>query len=76
MIGAGVVVDGTTNGVITTIDGTFTMDVPSGATLVVSCMGYETQRISVTAGQTVYNITLADDSTLLEEAVGRGGHLG
>ena len=48
------------------------MDVPSGATLVVSCMGYETQRISVTAGQTVYNITLADDSTLLEEAVAIG----
>lgn len=72
VIGAGVVVDGTTNGVITTIDGTFTMDVPSGATLVVSCMGYETQRISVTAGQTVYNITLADDSTLLEEAVAIG----
>lgn len=69
VIGAGVVVEGTTDGVITSIDGTFEVDAPTGATIVVSCMGYQEQKFVVNPGQKTYNVVLADDSTLLEETV-------
>ena len=52
LIGAGVVIQGTTNGTITDLDGNFVLSVPSGATLEVSCIGYATQTIQVT-GRTV-----------------------
>lgn len=69
VIGAGVVVDGTTYGAVTSVDGTFVLDVPSGSTLVVSCLGYQEQRVTVVPGQNVYNVVLSDDSTLLDETV-------
>ena len=69
IIGASVVVPGTTNGVITDINGNFGIRVAQGTTLEVSCIGYVTQR--VTAAPTL-NIVLQDDSLLLEEAVAVG----
>ena len=69
IVGASVVVPGTTNGVITDIDGNFEFRVAPGTTLEVSCIGYVTQRVSAANNLTV---TLADDSLLLEEAVAVG----
>ena len=68
VVGAGVVVAGTNNGAITDADGSFTLNnVPTGATLVVSCIGYETVEV-VFNGQPV-NVTLREDSELLDEVV-------
>lgn len=69
LIGAGVVVQGTTNGVVTGLDGTFSMSVQGGAKLVVSCVGFADQIITVEAGKSVYNVSLAEDTTMLEETV-------
>ena len=68
VIGAGVVVAGTTNGAMTDVDGSFTLNnVPMGATLVVSCIGYET--VEVVFDGAPVNVTLREDSELLDEVV-------
>ena len=68
VVGAGVVVAGTANGAITGEDGSFTLNnVPKGATLVVSCIGYETVQV-VFDGQPV-TVNLREDNELLEEVV-------
>ena len=69
IIGAAVLVPGTTNGAVTDIDGTFELRVAPGTTLEVSCIGYVTQRVNAAANM---NVTLQDDSLLLEEAVAVG----
>ena len=49
VIGASVVVKGSTNGTITGIDGDFTLNnVPKGSTLVISFVGYETMEVKWT----------------------------
>ena len=68
IIGANVVVKGTTNGTVTDFDGNFTLTVPTNATLVVSYIGYEHQEFSV-AGKSTFNITLQEDSEMLDEVV-------
>lgn len=69
IIGASVVVKGTTNGVITDIDGNFILkDVPKNGVIVISYVGYQTQEINV-AGKNVLNVTLKEDSEMLEEVV-------
>ncbi len=68
MIGASVMVKGTTNGTITDVDGNFRLTAPSTATLVVSYVGYITQEVSITGKQSV-KITLKEDTGLLEEVV-------
>ena len=69
VIGASVVEKGnTTNGVITDLDGNFTLTVPSDATLVFSYIGMKTQEVAV-KGRTILNITMDDDSQALEEVV-------
>lgn len=68
IIGASVVEKGTTNGVVTDFDGKFSLNVNSGATIVVSFVGYETQEIKV-GNQNNFNITLKDDNALLDEVV-------
>lgn len=69
IIGANVVVKGTTNGTITDIDGNFTLNVPAECTLQVSYIGYNTQEIKVTASTTNINIKLVEDTETLEEVV-------
>jgi len=68
VIGASVVVKGTTNGTITGIDGDFTLSgVPKGSTLVISFVGYVTQEIKFN-GQAL-DIVLKEDSKTLDEVV-------
>lgn len=66
--GANVVVKGTTNGTITDMDGKFSIDVPKGAILQVSYIGYITKEI-VVGDKTRLNIQLEEDSQALEEVV-------
>ena len=69
VIGAAVTVVGNaTLGAVTDVDGSFSLQVPSGSTLNVSCIGYATQTIPV-GNQTVFNITLQEDTEFLEETV-------
>lgn len=68
VIGANVLEKGTTNGVITDLDGKFTLNVKPGSTLVISYIGYVTQEIKIT-NQKNLNITLEEDSKTLDEVV-------
>ena len=69
LIGAGVVVEGTTVGTITGLDGDYTLTVPADAVnLVFSFIGLSDQTVPI-AGQTVINVTLTEDSTFLDEVV-------
>ena len=68
LIGAGVVIQGTTTGTVTDMDGNFVLpSVPRGATLEISCIGYTTQAIQVN-GQSI-TVTMEPDTHALEEAV-------
>ena len=67
VIGASVVVKGTTNGTITDFDGKFQLSDASG-TLVVSYIGYQTQEIAIN-GKKTFQITLKEDSEILDEVV-------
>ena len=67
VIGAGVVVQGTTNGSITASDGSFTLrNVAEGATLEVTCLGYKSQIVTASNGMT---IILAEDNETLDETI-------
>jgi len=69
IIGASIIVKGTTNGSITDIDGNFTLNGVSGnATLVISYVGYVTQNISA-GGKTSFKIVMREDSKTLDEVV-------
>lgn len=68
MPGVTIIVDGTTNGTMTGSDGTFTLGgVPSGATVIVSCIGYTDQVLP--EGKSNYVVSLVPDSEMLEETV-------
>ena len=69
VVGASVFVPGTTNGVITDLDGNFQIRVAPNAILEVSCIGYATQRVTAANNMSV---TLQDDRLMLEEAVAVG----
>ena len=64
--GASVIETGTKNGVNTDGDGKFFLRVPKGATLEISCIGYET--IKVVASEAM-SVTLREDSEFLDEVV-------
>ena len=68
IVGANVLEKGTTNGIITDINGNFTLNVKPGATIVVSFIGYISQEIKI-SNQTTLNVTLKEDSELLDEVV-------
>ena len=68
VIGANVVLKGTTIGVITGMEGEFALQVPTNSTLVFSYIGYLTQEIKVTS-QTTYNVVLKEDAEALDEVV-------
>ena len=67
IIGANVMVKGTTNGVITDIDGKFVLSNAKG-TLHISFVGYKTVEVPLT-NQTNYQIVLQEDTELLDEVV-------
>ena len=68
IIGASVVIKGTTNGTITDFDGNFMLEVPAKATLVVSYVGYKTLEVPVNGKKTL-NINLKEDTEMLDEVV-------
>lgn len=74
VIGANVVIKGTTNGTVTDINGDFQLQIPAGSengVLVISSIGYVTQEIPL-AAQSVFTITLAEDTKVLSEVVVTG----
>lgn len=68
VIGANVMVQGTTNGTITDIDGKFTLEVEEGAVLQVSYIGYVEQSIPI-GKQSVVTVSLQEDTQKLDEVV-------
>ena len=69
VIAAGVVLQGTTNGTTTDVDGNYTItNVSADAVLSFSAIGYKTQEIQV-SGRTVINVVLEEDFLSLEDAV-------
>ena len=68
LVGVSVVVKGTTNGVVTDLDGNFTLNVNEGDILQISFIGYATQEIKYT-GQPSLTVKLQEDTQLLEEVV-------
>ena len=62
LIGATVMADGTTTGTTTDLDGKFSLNVPVGSTLKISYVGYDTSKVKVTKGRSVYNIKLVEDA--------------
>lgn len=69
--GANVVVKGTTNGTVTDMDGKYTLDAPTNATLVISFIGYTTKEIKA-GSQNVVNAVLDEDAIGLNEVVAIG----
>lgn len=70
LIGANVLVKGTGTGSIADINGKFSVNVPAGShVLVISCIGYKEQEITLKSGQKVVNIVMKEDSELLDEVV-------
>lgn len=68
IIGANVVEKGTTNGIITDMDGRFALEIPEDAVIRISYIGYNTQDLSV-MNKTVLAVILTEDSKALEEVV-------
>ena len=68
VIGASVVIKGTSTGVATDFDGNFSLNASQGQTLVISYIGYVTKEVKVT-GQSNYRITLEEDKKVLDEVV-------
>ena len=69
MIGVSVIVDGTSIGGVTDLDGKFTIQkVPNNAVLKISYVGYREQKMSV-AGKTSFNVTMQEDAMGLDEVV-------
>ena len=70
IIGANVIVKGTTNGLITNVDGDFTLtNVSVGDVIQVSYIGFLTQDVKVTGNMTSLKITLKEDAQALDEVV-------
>ena len=69
VIGATVQIKGTSQGTITDYDGNFSLSAPTNGTLVISYVGMVTQEVPVSP---VVNVTLKDDSELLDEVIVTG----
>lgn len=68
MIGANVVIKGTSDGTITDFEGAFELNVPKGAVLIISSVGYKSQEIKV-GNQTSLTIHMLEDTEVLEDVV-------
>ena len=68
VIGASVVEKGTTNGIMTDIDGNFTLEVGDAAVVQISYIGYRTKEVSVT-GKNHFLVQLLEDMQALDEVV-------
>ncbi len=69
MIGASIIVKGTTTGGVTDLDGKFSITVPKGHNqIVVSSVGYKTQTINI-SGKTFIKVVMKEDAALMDEVV-------
>lgn len=66
--GANVMIEGTTKGVVTDVDGYYVIDAEKGNVLVFSYIGFEDQKVTV-GNRLAIDVTLKETTTLLEEAV-------
>lgn len=71
LIGASILAQGTSTGTSTDIDGHYTINVAPDATLTFSYVGYDPQNVAV-KGQTTINVTLQENSVMLNEVVAIG----
>ncbi|MBJ7879785.1 SusC/RagA family TonB-linked outer membrane protein [Gelidibacter salicanalis] len=68
LTGATVIVKGTSTGAVTDFDGNYTITANSGDVLVFSFVGFQNKEVTV-ATQTVINVSLAEDTAMLDEIV-------
>ena len=68
IIGASVKVQGSSTGAITDLNGKFSVNAPSNATLSISYVGYVTQRVNVGGRQNI-NVVLQEDNNTLDDVV-------
>ena len=70
LIGVSILQNGTTNGVVTDIDGNYELQIQGGeTTLVFSYIGLQTQELKVNARTGVLNVAMEDDSHLMDDVV-------
>ena len=69
VIGASVLVKGTTNGTVTDLDGNFNLTVASNSTIVISFIGYSDQEYRISKDNTVLNVNLKEDTEMIDEVV-------
>ena len=67
LVGVGVVQQGTTNGVITDIDGRYSIEVPAGSVIEFSCLGYNSATRTAVAG--TIDVVLEESTLSIEETV-------
>lgn len=68
VVGASIIVEGTTNGTSSDVDGAYSLKVPSNATLTVSSIGFQDQKIQVN-GRTQIDIVMREDSQSLDGVI-------
>jgi len=68
VIGASVIVKGTSQGTVTNVDGFYTIQTKPDAVLVFSAIGYEPVEVAV-AGRNTVDVTMEESSLLLDDAV-------
>src|SRR5690606_9152372 len=66
--GVNILVKGTTHGTVTSIDGTYSLNVPEDATLVISFIGFLTEEVPVN-GRSIIDMSLMPDILAMEEVV-------
>ena len=69
VVGITVVQQDTTNGVVTDATGRYSLQVPAGAMLIFSGLGYVNREITVTEAMNVYDITMNTDATQIDQVV-------
>lgn len=68
LIGVSILIEGTSTGTVTDLDGNYALRAAEKATLVFSYVGYTTERVAV-AGRTTINLTMKPDDKVLDEVV-------
>jgi len=71
IVGAVVMIEGTSTAVTTDLDGAYSISAAKGQTLLFNCLGYQDVR-EVVGDRAVIDVVMPDDSTILEEAVAIG----
>lgn len=69
IIGASVVVKGTSTGTISDLDGNFNLSVPDKSVIVVSFVGYKTQEIKANSLKNGFKVVMYDDTEVLDDVV-------